>query len=367
MVSVATHNFWLVMGCEFHIQHKSRHLTRTYSLESHPCPGLPTEIWIMIAAQISIPHPLASLATTCRGLYDICFPLLMHRAAHHHLYNTDTPVLIWASRRGHIRVVKGLLEVGATVNVLDGWDRSSLMHASALGHEDVVECLIVHGADLNLSSHGETALTQAVRFNCLGALNIIFRHGATVDRQYWWTIILAASEGHVEIARLLLEKGVNANFLLTAANEIPLYANRYIGQTATYTAVCNQHPSLVALLMDNGADNEAALEHLTQRWRHLSAAEERCLYELCRRSWWRMMWWKLSRLLLMWWNAAALLAHGVPCCCGYCWALFPLICFALLIVGAIVASTSHRIIGFLIIGFSVAGFWFSSCLKKFLE
>jgi hypothetical protein len=40
------------------------------------------------------------------------------------------------------------------------------LHASGSrhGHEDVVECLIVHGANLDLSSQGETALTKAAYF-----------------------------------------------------------------------------------------------------------------------------------------------------------------------------------------------------------
>lgn len=177
------------------------------------------------------------------------------------------------------------------------------MRASEFGHEDVVECLIVHGAGLDFISEGETAFTKAARFNHPGVMNVMFSLGTKVHHQHWWTLLHAASEGHVDVARLLLDNGVDANFRLTTHDEIPGFASQYVGQTAVYLAVGGQHADMVVLLVDSGANIHGAtdydkgpLQHLALKWPYLSPKEEMCLYELCGRSWRRKMWWKLCRV-----------------------------------------------------------------------
>ena len=78
----------------------------------------------------------------------------------------------------------------------------------------------------------------------------LFKAGASVDaldlnRAFpWWTILSAASQGHIQIVRtLLLRGGVDVNFRLTAASEeIPSCARIYFGRTSVHLAVCNQQP-----------------------------------------------------------------------------------------------------------------------------
>jgi hypothetical protein len=274
---------------------------------------LPNELLVMIAAEMSTCYyTLSSFSTTCRRLHNVFFPLLMRKAANirvlptYYSYESYLTVLHWASERGYIRVVKAILEAGASVDVLDGHQITALMRASASGHEDVVECLLVHGADFKFTLNGETALTKAAYFNHPRTLNILLRHCGTVDRQHWWTILWAAKRGYSDIARLLIQSGVDVNFRPTTTDEIPLCARYPVGKTALYIAVYNQHASLVTLLMDNGAVNsvddsgETALQYLDQRWRDFSPAQERCLYELCGRKWWRKMWWKSRRVFAPW-------------------------------------------------------------------
>jgi ankyrin repeat protein len=212
-------------------------------------------------------------------------------------------VLHWASKYGYIRVVKALLESGAPVNALDLRGFSALMHASQFGHIEVVQCLLTHKAFLHFKSERQTAFTLAAVFNRPTVLTIFLRLGTTVDRQHWWTLLHAAFNGLFHISRLLLENRVDANFQLTLHDEAPLFTWRYIGRTALYLAVYNQHADLVGLLVKNGANinavdayGETVFGYLTPKWPHLSSAEERCLYELCRRSWWRRMHWKSCRV-----------------------------------------------------------------------
>ena len=229
----------------------------------------------------------------------------MRKVAHLRLFHRNNmTILHWASDHGFIRVVEGLLEAGASVDALDRNNASPLMYVSKSGYLDIAERLIVHGASLDLSVNKETPLTKAAHLNNSAVLDLFFRHGARIDRRHWWTILSAASQGHIQIVRILLTGGVDVNFRLTATrNEIPLCAHIYIGRTTIHLAVCNQHPEMVAFLIDNGANINALnygttpIQHLIPKWPHLSSAEERCLYELCGRRRWRTIWWNFSRLL----------------------------------------------------------------------
>ena len=105
-------------------------------------PQLPTELWIIIADEISELRTLASLSATCHRLHTTILPLLLHRAASVVLDENRYTVLIWASIHGHLRVVKGLLEAGAAVNALDCSGFSSLMYACQRRYKDIAHCLI---------------------------------------------------------------------------------------------------------------------------------------------------------------------------------------------------------------------------------
>src|SRR5437773_163750 len=76
-----------------------------------------------------------------------------------------------ASRNGHERVVRVLLEAGADVNAAAGrggiFSGTALQGASRNGHERVVRVLLEAGADVNAAAGGRgfsgTALQQASR------------------------------------------------------------------------------------------------------------------------------------------------------------------------------------------------------------
>jgi hypothetical protein len=274
-----------------------------YSVKSHPHspikpgPALPAELWLMIADDIPTLVSLVSLATTCHRLNEYLFALLMRKAAQRPSSRVaEMTVLHWASLHGHTRVVTGLLEAGAAIDAVDKEGRSALMLACIWGSEDVVQSLLACDADLDISSGQETALTNAASCNHPGILTVLFRHGATFDRLHWWTILSAASGGHLEVAKLLLEHGADPNFQIDKFDTIPSRARSYVCRTAIYLAVFNEHADLIALLMEKGANAEPALQTLAPKWRHLSPTEEGYLYELCGRSRLRKLWWKFCQL-----------------------------------------------------------------------
>src|SRR5262249_33565725 len=135
----------------------------------------------------------------CRRLHSAIFPLLMRRAVRFRMPPHSMTVLMWSSKYGHTRVVKGLLDSGADINILDQRAFSALMYACESGHEEVVECLFANGAALHLTPQGESAFTLAATFDHPGVMRIFFRLGASVERLEWWTILLASDWGHFEV------------------------------------------------------------------------------------------------------------------------------------------------------------------------
>jgi hypothetical protein len=88
--------------------------------------------------------------------------------------------LHWASKTGHVDVVKLLLEKGADIVAADKYRRTPLHEASITGHVDVVNLLLEKGADLEVA--GESRRTP------------LFGDSKT---------------GHVDVVKLLLEKGAD--------------------------------------------------------------------------------------------------------------------------------------------------------------
>jgi ankyrin repeat protein len=161
--------------------------------------------------------------------------------------------LMMAARSGAPGAIRLLIEAGADVNTKETWGgTTALMWAVSEGHAEAARLLIAAGADVNARSHfvaaangrgfeGRTPLTNATDVKAAE-----FASG-------WLTpLMLAAREGHVELARVLAGAGADVN---AVAGD---------GKTALALAIFNGNYEVASFLVDGKADvNRADAQRFT--------------------------------------------------------------------------------------------------------
>jgi ankyrin len=151
----------------------------------------------------------------------------------------ETP-LMSASRTGNVTAVRLLLMGGANVNATEGSrGQTALMWTVAQGHPQVVQALIEHGADLHARSRVWPQLVNT-EGNAKPTGNLWVEQGGFTP------LLFAARNGDLDSARLLLAAGANVNDTAPA------------GTSALVVATHSGHGALAALLLDRGADPNAA-------------------------------------------------------------------------------------------------------------
>ncbi len=154
--------------------------------------------------------------------------------------NGGTP-LMYAVLGGDPRIVRLLLDQGIDLNAQadNGW--SAVMIAVAKGYVDVLAMLLDEGADPTLADvYGWTPLMRAGFENRTAALRLLLADGRVdVNRRGdngITALHLAATQGHVEIARLLMAHGAD-----------PQIKDNY-DRTASQIAMQRKHTDLLEAL-----------------------------------------------------------------------------------------------------------------------
>ena len=153
-------------------------------------------------------------AASC-GLHDIVKFLILERSQNIHALDfmfNETP-LSMASRRGHSKVARVLLEHGADTNIRNKTHCSPLDLASENGHVEVVRVLLENNANVNFC-----------------------------DQDKWTALHLASISGEVAVARVLLKNGADAN------------AKQIDGQTPLYWSI---NDGVAQVLLEYRADPNA--------------------------------------------------------------------------------------------------------------
>lgn len=174
-------------------------------------------------------------------------------------YN-KTP-LHWAAEKNFRDVADLLIQAGADVNARTIWGSTPLEWAGIMGSTAVADLLLEHGASgLSLSIAAGLGRLEEVRSLCeqsasLEGLGIPKRPHDSNDERGWppdtahmqgdvlgEAFQLACRNGHLEVARYLLDRGADVN------------AKGYFGGTGLHWAALNGHREMVVYLLDQEVD-----------------------------------------------------------------------------------------------------------------
>lgn len=94
-----------------------------------------------------------------------------------------TTPLHLASERGHVEVAAGLLKVGVSADLVDGYEHTALDLAVDANNEEMVAALVWGGAEINAAANSmwHAPLHRAVLNNNLAMCEVLLREGARVD------------------------------------------------------------------------------------------------------------------------------------------------------------------------------------------
>jgi ankyrin repeat protein len=223
------------------------------------------------------------------------------------------PVLHVAASRGNIQIVKLLLDAGANPNALDEHSTAPLDRATFGGQEEIVRLLLTKGAKvdedhwpndrslldevcakgparmisllvefgadpIHLDRFGETPLDLALASkneDAVGVLMKLARQRKPLELAAENAMENAAVRGYTDVARILLEKGLDVNgltqqgstylgdaafkqqvnmvrFLLANGADVGLHSRS--GGTALHDAALGGSAVVIDLLLDNGAN-----------------------------------------------------------------------------------------------------------------
>eukprot|EP01130_Rhizamoeba_saxonica_P012440 TRINITY_DN5247_c0_g1_i1.p1 TRINITY_DN5247_c0_g1~~TRINITY_DN5247_c0_g1_i1.p1 ORF type:complete len:1393 (-),score=361.44 TRINITY_DN5247_c0_g1_i1:42-4220(-) len=118
-----------------------------------------------------------------------------------------------AAAEGKLEIVKYLVEKGADVHAIDRWGNSPMTDAVASGQSDVVEYLRQYGGSFDKSG-AASDVCDAAQKNNIPLLEKYIKAGVDInigDYDKRTALHIAASEGHLEAVKFLIEHGANVN------------------------------------------------------------------------------------------------------------------------------------------------------------
>jgi len=128
---------------------------------------------------------------------------------------TGETALHYASKMGHVEVVKYLLEKGANANPKGWMSKTPLHYASSGGYKNIIELLLAHNADLTAKmEYGITPLHLAAEKSQLEATQFLLSKGANINAKMnnlRTPLHEAVANGKIDIVKLLLNKGADSS------------------------------------------------------------------------------------------------------------------------------------------------------------
>ena len=173
-----------------------------------------------------------------------------------------TPLSL-ACLNGNAGVIESLLKAGADPNATLPGGETALMTAGRTGKVDAVKVLLTHGVDVNFKEarRGQTALMWAAAEGNTATVNELVEFGADIHASTkggLTPLLFAVREGRIETVRALLKTGANVNETWKAGR-----GTGVSGISAMVLAVANAHYEVAGVLLDAGADPNAAAQGWT--------------------------------------------------------------------------------------------------------
>ncbi|HCR00309.1 MAG TPA: hypothetical protein DIU48_12870, partial [Acidobacteria bacterium] len=155
--------------------------------------------------------------------------------------------LVTAAANQDRATVETLVAEGIDVNVARADGATALLWATHWDDLETVDLLLKAGADPNAADdHGVTPLERAAENASLGMVERLLADGASADKAQdsgLTPLMTAARTGNVDVVRALIDSGAPVNAATAETNS-----------TALMWALSAPHPSIVRLLLEQGAD-----------------------------------------------------------------------------------------------------------------
>lgn len=155
-------------------------------------------------SEAAFPHIMASLKSKM-GASSLFEPQLMKRVFEYTLFNEEEHSVFEAARKGHLRVIKYLME-GFNVN---SFGEFPICWASEHGHLHIVKYLVEKGIS---QSFKERALPWACKLGRLDIVKfLVEENNLDVNVDDGASIEAACEMGHLEVVKFLVQRGASPN------------------------------------------------------------------------------------------------------------------------------------------------------------
>jgi ankyrin repeat protein len=156
----------------------------------------------------------------------------------------ETPLVI-AAASGHGEIVEILLRAGADVEAQDSDGETALLRAHSNSRDEIVQTLLRARTHSKAKTEDHTLMQAASDDTRIGVLQLLLKAGTTQEARDAG-LLHAASEGHDQVVKLLIEHKANINTGNPESGmETPLHKAAFAGLMKT-----------AKLLLDYGADKD---------------------------------------------------------------------------------------------------------------
>jgi hypothetical protein len=185
-------------------------------------------------------------AASYKGHIDVVRVLLDHGT---NVNSTDKGTPLYSAYcGGHLEIMRLLLEHGADMDVSQGLHEYMLHYASQFEQADIIHLLLRYNADVNARNFLDwTPLHQALFYERAKAVQLLLDHGADVNalsKGHNTPLHVALLKGSLEVVQLLLEHGADVDI------------RDELDRTPYQLAESGEQAEIVQLLLQHGAKKE---------------------------------------------------------------------------------------------------------------